>query len=788
MKYLIRCLFLVILPSAVWAQATQTIRGIITDEASRAPLAGVTVVLVSDPSKGTVTDEQGAFRITNVPLGRQSFRISYLGYEERTVNDVVVTAGKEISFNISLQESVRTLNEVQVTYSRSKDKTRTVNDMAQVSSRSFNVDETKRYAGALGDPSRMAANFAGVAAGNDSRNDIVVRGNSPNGMLWQLEGLNIPNPNHFGALNSTGGPVSMLNNNNIDKSDFMTSAFPSQYGNALAGVFDIRLREGNREKNEFVGQVGFNGFEAGAEGPLGRNEQTSYLVNYRYSTLGIFKALGLELGTGSATPIYQDLNYKITSRLDKKTTLSIFGIAGASNAKFLGKDTDTTELDMYGGDPFMNMKANYASTITGTSLDRQFSDKTSARLTLGYSTTYEQFIMDSISHEDGSERKIQDSKFETGKASVLLTVYHKFNARNNLQAGLIYDHTSFDLVNNRLHKGMPMRTYIDQEGSMGLGQIYAQWRHRFSNSLSAVAGIHAQYHTTSEAFAAEPRLSLRYALSKRHALSAGYGLHHQAQSIYTYFVQTPQANGVSLTNQDLDFTQSHHMVLTYDWNITDNMRLKLEGYYQQLNNVPVEMRASAFSTLNAGASFAPVNTDSLVNNGTGHNYGTELTLEHFFTKGYYFLVTTSLFDSKYKGSDGVERNTAFNMGYVFNVLGGKEIKLGKKGNVLAFNIKSSFIGGRYLTPIDQAASMTEGDAVYKEDQAYSIKQDDYFRVDVKIGYRKEFKRSTLECSLDLQNVTNRKNIFSQTYNSRTGVISNNYQQGFFPVPMVRYTF
>ncbi len=779
---------LMLLTGFVAQAQVQTVKGTVYDDASRAPLTGVTVVLVSDPNIGAVTDEAGVFRLPNVPLGRQSFRFSYLGYEDRMVADIVVTAGKEVDLNISMRESLRTLDEVKVVYKKSADKTRTVNDMVQVSGRSFNIDETKRYAGALGDPSRMAANFAGVVSGNDSRNDIVVRGNAPTGMLWQVEGLNVPNPNHFGALNSTGGPVSMLNNNDIDKSDFLTSAYPAQYGNALAGVFDIRIREGNKDKPEFMGQVGFNGFEAGAEGPIGKQKKTSYLINYRYSTLGVFKALGINFGTGNAVPVYQDVNYKLSSKLSTKSKITFFGIAGNSSADFLGEDVDTTKPDLYGGDPFKNLLTKYSSTITGASYDYQFSARTSAKLTLGYSTTFEQFAQDSIAESDAATTRQVDARFKTGKASAVLTLYHKWNAKNNMQAGLIYDRTSFNLNNQRYYNDGTERVYIDQQGSIGLAQGYVQWRHRFNNSLAAVAGLHALYLDENNSAALEPRVSLSYAINAHHSISAGYGLNHQQQSIYTYFVQTPVSGGVAYTNKDLGFTQSHHVVLSYDWNINSNMRVKAEGYYQYLNGVPVEKRPSSFSALNVGASFAPSNVDSLTNSGTGRNYGVELTVEHFLTRGYYFLVTGSLFDSKYKGSDDIERNTAFNTGYVLNVLGGKEFTIGKKGTVLALNIKGSLIGGRYLTPIDLNASRLSGEAEYLDALAYSEKQPDYFRVDVKLAYRKEYKKSTLEFAIDLQNVSNHKNIFSQTYDQRTNRIVNNYQQGFFPVPMLRYTF
>jgi len=771
-----------------FAQATQTVKGTVRDEASKVPLTSATIVLVNT-ALGTATDAEGNFRLTEVPLGRQSFRVSYLGYEDRMINDVVVTAGKEVTLNITLQEALRKLGEVTVTYKKATDKTRTNNDMAQVSARAFNMDETKRYAGALGDPSRMAANFAGVVSGNDANNDIVVKGNSPMGMLWQLEGLNVPNPNHFGSQGSTGGPVSMLNNNNLDKSDFITSAFPAQYGNALAGVFDIRLREGNREKHEFMGQVGFNGFEAGAEGPIGKNKRTSYLVNYRYSTLGVFQALGINFGTGAALPLYQDVNYKITSQIGKKGKLSLFGIAGNSRIDFWGKDVDTTKSNMYDGDPFYNQLVKYSATVTGLSYEHQLSAKTSTKLTIGYSTSSERVIGDSISTADGSTIPSYYLKTGTGKLSGVWSLMHKINAKNNMQAGILYDQTMFDMIHTNREKDGTQRRYVDQTGSFGLGQAYAQWKHRFNNSLSGVAGVHFQYLTIGGQAAVEPRMSLRYAVTAKHAVSIGYGLHHQAQNIYTYYLETPTPAAVQYTNKNLGFTRSQHFVTTYDWNITDNLRVKAEAYYQHISKVPVERFSSSFSALNSGAGFTGVvANDSLVNNGKGYNYGLEMTVERFFKHGYYFLVTGSLFNSRYEGSDGVERNTAFNAGHVLNVLAGKEFRIGKSGSVLAFNLKLTSVGGRYLTPIDFERSRNKGEAVYKDEIAYSDKQQDYFRSDIRIAFRREYKRSTLEVAIDFQNITNNQNIFGQSYDVRNNKIKTTYQQGFFPIPMVRYTF
>ncbi|MFM8850132.1 MAG: TonB-dependent receptor [Cytophagales bacterium] len=783
-----------------YSQTTQTVRGRVIDEVSKTPLIGVTVQVLGnfDSPLGSATDGDGFFTITNVPTGRQTLKVSYVGYEEQIIPNVIVTAGKEVILNFALTESVAQLNEVVITANTKDDKTATNNDLAIVSARSFNIDDTRRYAGALGDPSRMAANFAGVIGGNDSRNDIVVRGNSPTGMLWQLEGLNIPNPNHFGALNSTGGPVSMLNNNNLDKSDFITSAFPAQYGNAIAGAFDIRLREGNNQKIEKVAQIGFNGFELGMEGPFSKSSKSSFIVNYRYSTLGVFQALGIEFGTGGNTPNYQDLNYKLTFPTKNNGKFTVFGILGTSSIDLLGSKIKKDDLrkpsssDLYGNEN-EDSYPRYGTTINGVSFEKNLSKKTFAKFTLGYSTTREKFTSDSLTRNGDldvvSRFKRAEAKFNTDKASFVFFTRTKFNSKNSLTSGVYIDYNTFSLFNRDLFANVNKDTVrVDISDNNTLSQAYTQWKHRFSTKFSFSAGLHAQHYSLNNQVVVEPRGNVTYQMTGNKSLSLGYGLHHQTPSVYTSYAQTKTPTGVIYSNKDLDFIASNHYVLTYDWNLSETLRLKAEAYYQELSNVPVERSASSFSSINTGVSFGPSDKVNLVNRGSGKNYGIELTLERFFNKGYYFLFTTSVFDSKYKGSDNIERNTAYNTQYVVNALGGKEFRVGRNKNFLSLNLKVTTIGGRYLTPLNFAASQIQGQAVYDESSAFSEKQQPYFRTDFRVAYRKEYKKSTLEFSLDLQNVTGNQNIFTQTYNPRTNSIANQYQQGFFPVPFVRYTF
>jgi hypothetical protein len=319
---------LLLLPLYLSAQdITQTIRGTVVDQESKFPLIGVNVIVTTEDSTiiGTTTDLDGTYRLENVPLGRQTVSYSYISYETVVLNNIVVSSGREVIQNVEMAESAMEIDEVVVTATRSGD---VRNEMATVSARSFSVEETDRYAGSRGDPPRMASNYAGVQGADDSRNDIVIRGNTPQGLLWRFEGVTIPNPNHFAIPGTGGGPVTILNNKYMANSDFFTGAFPAEYGNGIAGVFDIRMRNGNNEQHEISGQLGFLGTELLAEGPLNKEKGSSYLVSYRYSTLQLFSFLGINIGT-DAVPQYQDAAFRFNFPQKNGGNLAFWGIGGS---------------------------------------------------------------------------------------------------------------------------------------------------------------------------------------------------------------------------------------------------------------------------------------------------------------------------------------------------------------------------------------------------------------------------------------------------------------------------
>ncbi len=775
----------------------QTIRGTVVDKVTQITLPGVNIVLQgTKPTIGTATDMNGDFKIENIDVGSHTLLIRYLGYEPKTVS-IELTTGKEAVLNIELEEQAFTLDVVTVTANERKDET--INKMATVSARSFTVKETERYAGSLGDPARMASNFAGVAMADDSRNDIIIRGNSPVGVLWRLDGVEIPNPNHFSANGTTGGPVSMLNNNLLSNSDFFTSAFPAQYGNAMSGVFDLRMRSGNNQKREYWGQIGFNGFEIGAEGPFKKRGQASYLINYRYSTLGLMAKLGFNSGTGDAVPYYQDFSFKVNLPRTKIGKISLFGIGGLSNIKIydsLNPEGDNqqnytdggTDLDFYSNTGVLglvNLKHLDKNTSIKTILSIQGATGGTKLDSLRYNT-------DGTLIPNSNYRYYGSASTEI-KYSASVHFKKKINKRNNYTIGAYYDLYQVNFIDS-VYTNTPFlngfRKNIDVDGNISLIRGYAQWQHKYSNKLTFNSGLYSQYVWLNNEISFEPRFGVKYKLTKKQTISAGYGLHSQTQPRIYYFKQELQPDGTyKKTNKNMKLSKSHQLALSYDVLFAKDFRLKTELYYQYLYNIPVSTSTQQFSMLNAGTSFQGFEpgSDSLINVGSGKNYGVEFTLEKFLSNNLYFLTTASLFNSKYKGYDKIERNTAFNNNFILNVLGGYKLKVSKHG-YLSTDLKLSYAGGKRYIPVDINASIAAGEAFYDWDNAYNNRFDNYFRTDVRISYKTDWKRVSQEWAIDLQNITNQKNIFSETYNPKTQEVEIKYQLGFYPAFLYRITF
>jgi hypothetical protein len=322
-------------------QLSQTVRGTVLDKDTQMPLLGATVIRISSSEqKGTITDINGNFVLSNVPVGRHSFKISYIGYMPYVINEVYVSSGKEVFLLVELVESVTKLDEITVKPTVQKDES--LNYMASVSARVFSIEEAKRYAGGFDDPTRLVSAFAGVSAPQVESNGISVRGNAPSMVQYRMEGLEIENANHFeGGDLLGGGFVSLFSSHMLGNSDFLTGAFPAEYGNALSAVFDMNMRVGNNSKNEHAVQVGIMGVDVASEGPFRKGGNASYLFNYRYSTFGLLQGL---LPEGEGLPVYQDFNFK-TNFPTKYGVFTLWGSAAIDDFNLKAK-TDSAEWNM----------------------------------------------------------------------------------------------------------------------------------------------------------------------------------------------------------------------------------------------------------------------------------------------------------------------------------------------------------------------------------------------------------------------------------------------------------
>ncbi|MEP4493485.1 TonB-dependent receptor, partial [Ekhidna sp.] len=721
----------------VFAQ-TGSIRGRIIDNITEQPLEAVTVVFLADSTKGTTTNDKGLYRLDNIPIGRVSLGISYIGYETITLPNIEVISGKDVLVDIRLTESFSTLNEVVLSSRPKKDKA--LNKLAAVSARQVSVEEITKYAGGRSDVARLASNFAGVSAPNDSRNDIVVRGNSPTGLLWRIDGIPVPSPNHFSSLGTTGSPVSALNPNVMGSSDFITSAFPAEYGNALGGVFDINFRNGNTDNYEYTLGVGaLTGFEGVAEGPMG--EEGSFLVAARYGLAGVTGGLG----TG-AVPNYSDISFNLDFGKTKLGKFSFFGIAGTSNIEFIGEE-DIDEDDLF-STPDENVDYTSRFGVLGLRHLIAINDFSTLKTTLGGSFSAQRGEIDRIFDYDTPEANLlRFANVDNTETRITLSsVYNaRFSNRFSLRSGVMLEHYNLQAdVANRLDMpdldgdGYPdYAQRISADDNYTVFQPYAQGQFRLSEKFLLNAGIHGQYFSLNETFVAEPRASLTWSLAPAHSITFGYGLHHQNAPAPILFLSQEIDETEVQANRNLDLVRSSHYVIGYDLRPGKGWRAKVEAYYQEISNAAVDAYSSSSSSLTEGADFLfSQDKFNLVSEGMGYNTGVEITIEKFLSNGWYGLATASIFEAKYEGSDGIERDSPFNNGYVFNVLGGREFKVGKNGkNVLSIDSRFSTSGGRYYTPVDLAASQTAGYEILQEDLAFTEQYDPYLRLDLKIGMK-----------------------------------------------------
>ncbi len=768
-------LILILLMFSANAQTlTQTVKGKVLDATTARPLSGATITLLNvEPSQGTISDTKGFFILENIPVGRQSFRCSFLGYEDSLIPEVLVGSAKEIVLNIRLAESLEQLNEVLLV--APKDNIKPNNELATVSARSFSVEEAKRFPASISDPGRMALSFAGVTNSDDTTNEIIIRGNAPNQLLWKIEGVEVPEPNHFSEEGYSPGAVSLLSTNMLGNSDFFTGAFPAEYGNATSGVFDINLRNGNADKREYAFQLGVLGADVSLEGPFSKNYKGSYLINYRYSTLTLLNEV-IEVSDNSV-PKFQDLSFKVNLPIGNKTNLSFWGIGGFSednqdNVEQI--NPNLTEDEQFDSKTYMG----------GINLKYFLNRKSTLDVALSYSgneSNFERTLIQTTTNDSFIERDLLNNS--AVRSNINLT--NKFSPKATLKTGVILSYLNYDVLSDETIN-TTQDVLVNEDGNGTMAQFFTQAKYRFNKKLSSTFGFHGTYFSINEDFVLEPRVGVEYKIHPKHTVSAGIGVHSRRMPLNQYFIEVENQQGTTSTpNKDIDLMRATHYVLGYDWRIIKNGHLKIEAYYQDINKVAIAADPDFTSSFINGIFINGAFTDT----GKARNYGVELTFEKFFSNQYYFLTTTSLFDSKYKAADGNWYNSRYNFNYTFNIVGGKEFSVGKtNNNIIGINAKTLLNGGKRGTPIDLEAFDQSGVITILENQRNTIQFEDYFRLDTSIYYRINKPKAAHIISLDIQNLTNRDNVDTQVFNPETRTLEPEFQLNLLPLLNYRIEF
>jgi hypothetical protein len=762
----------------------QTVKGKITDKETKEILPGASIKLVdTDTIIGAIADTSGSFTC-DVPIGRRSFLVTYTGYENLLVSDVLVTTGKEVVLNIELNESVTNLKEVVV----EANKLQPVNSMTAVSAHLLRPQDASHYAGGLFDPSRMVTSFAGVGAVDVDLNEIVIRGNSPKGILWRLEGIEIPNPNHFpDGQGGSGGSLSMISSDLLSNFDFLTGAFPAEYGNATSGVIDLNLRKGNPDTYEATFLFGDVGTQGTLEGPIAKGYKGSFLINYRYATLALVDKLHLaNLGDNNVPSKFQDITFSLNLPTSKWGTFELFGVGGNNST---GTDAIKDSTRWTDWDQRRDEHENHNLGILGLKYQYIFPNHRTYLKTVVASTTQYDLWDKGYIVQDYVRQTEHREQYTNHNTRATLMLNHSFNARSSVRGGIIYSNLWADMFEeNYLWHKKEFETNINRTGETSLWQAYLETKYRFTNRLEIFGGVHWLMLQLNRKYSVEPRLSLKYSLNNNHIFTYGSGIHSRMEALPLYFANVLYQNIIIPEgNKNLGLSKAFHNVIGYEYIPNQKIRFKAEAYYQYLFNVPIDPDTSNnFSTLNLAWGL----TDFLLKNkGAGRNYGLELTLEKFYENNYYFLATVSFFDSRYRLANGNWYNTNFDSKYITNFLIGKDFKVGKtKINTFGLNLKTMYRGGFRATPIDLGKSILADRAVYIINETNTQGLPNVFELDFGTNYRKNARGFAWTVSLDVQNILNHENILVYEYRGSSQSVVTVRGMGIVPVANFKIEF
>lgn len=755
----------------------QTIRGVVKDAENKTIIPGAKV-LVSDIQSDSaivsvITDQKGEFLIESIAVGRYRVLVSALSYEAVIMEDVLLTSAKEMVLDVELIPGTKSLEAIEVFGTNMRGEP--LNRMAITSAITITPEQTSKYAASWDDPLRVALAYPGVSQQSSGFNDFSVRGNSPLGVLYRLEGIPIHNPNHFASIGSSGGFVTQFSSSVLGNSDFYSGVFPAEFGNATTAAFDFRFRNGNNKEREHAFKASFFGLDFATEGPLSKNSDASYLVNYRYSTLGLLAQM---INIGGLLPVYQDISFNLNLPTKKWGTFKVFGIGGVSSF-LLGADKDSANWTEE-SNRFERVFGSNSATV-GVSHIIKSSEKgywhSGIAASGGRYFDETDYIADDLSYDQREKGEYMDQRL-----TATVDYNHKFNRRHSNKTGAIFTHVNHDYMNMVYDITIPgLDTLSQTNGSAQYFQLYTQSKFFLSDRLILNVGLHYLHFLLNDNVGIDPRMGLTYELNPRAKFTLGYGHQSRLEDLTFYFIEQDNTEGQpTYVNQDAQLSKSHQAALNYSQMLTKSLRLTAEVYFQYLYNVPADPNGT-YSVQNL---FYRLPVGNLENIGEGKNYGLELALQQFTRKGLYFLVSGTVFNAQYKAGDGIWRNTEFNQQFAFNLLAGKEFVLKEKADrkrLFALNVSYRHAGGVWINPIDLEASQTTGWTQFDMSNPYSDRQGNQVGLDVSMNFQVLRKKVTSKWSLSIKNLYTSRQVIRQEYDIETNSIKEFTDYGVIPV-------
>ena len=760
-------------PRVAAQSLSQDILGTLTDAVTFLPVPDALVTAKQgDRRYLQTTDSNGTFRFDSIPVGRYTIVIQHLSYSAAR-SEILVTSSRPVTLSFELQPAVNVLSEIVISSMEG------LPEIRSTGVRNLGVEETQRTAATFFDPARLAAIYPGINFANDAGNNLVARGNSPNSVSWRLEGVEIVNPNHLantGTISDrptrSGGGVNILSAQLLDNSSIILGGFDADLGNATGSIFDMNFRKGNNSERNIIAQAGLIGLDLAAEGPFRENGEGSWLVNYRYSTVGLITSLGVDFGDESIN--FQDLAFNVNLPLGKGE-ISVFGMGGVSSNDFNAeRDTSAWEFDKDRQDIFFDSRMGAA----GISFRTPLGSRSGLLATVVQSGLKHEREASLLSDNFDVVYRTSDDH-EENRLSTRFQFNTRIGSATQLHAGVYASHidsrvgsAEADFVNLILIAPTISR-------SKGwLHQPYLSLNHELTDNLTLNGGIHYQYFEANNSASTEPRVALSWKISGSHRLNLSFSKMAQLLTPGTYS-RSP------VNNQELGFIKSRFYNAAWFWMMKSDLLFRLEGYYQDLYNVPVQATPSTFSYLNVVDE--GINTQ-LVSDGTGTNYGMELSLQRFLNSGLYFVTGATYYNSTYSGSDGIEYDTRFNGNYAVNFVAGKEFVNQDKNRLIGINLGGIVQGGLRDNPVDLASSRAAGTTVYDATLPFSVQNDPYFKLDLKITFRKEKLGYTRYLFIDIQNISNRENDAYQFYDNQMDAVIFETQLGIIPILTYRLEF